>query len=191
MPVTAPKDSSIDVGLPTLPLKCDDPKVNTELGFIYQALRNLQAAMNGDSFSAYLPAQQFVSSGVNTKVTLSAEAFDTGSKFDSVTNYRFQPGIPGDYQINWALGCLGAAGTLTLASSMLRKNGVVNKYGGFFSGPAASAQTEIIVTGSALIFLDITDYLELFGTVGATNPQFDAGASITYLTGHLVRRRSV
>ncbi len=186
MPVNAPKDSSVDIGLPTAPLKCDDPKVNTELGFIYQALRNLQAAMNGDSFSAYLPtADQSITTDVYTKVALTAKEFDVNNSFD-IVNKRFKPAVGGYYLITWTLFCSANAGTLTNAFSLLYKNGAYYKFGTNLYGVAT---TQFISNGATLVYLNgSTDYIELFGYIGGTSPKFIFGTYCSSMSGTFIRK---
>lgn len=187
MPVNAPISNPIDIGLPTIPAKLEDKKVQTEIELLYQAVRNLHAAFNGDSFSAYLPtANQAIVSGVATKITLSAETFDSLASFDLTTNYRFQPTIAGYYQINWSAYLAANAGTMTNVVSFIYKNGAVNKSGGQYIGGGISY---FISQGSALIYLNgTTDYLELYAYIAGTTPLVLFGATNTYLDGFLTRR---
>lgn len=139
------------------------------------------------AFSAYLPtAAQSVTSGVETKVSLSAEEFDTTNAFDSTTNYRFQPTVAGYYQMSWLIDAISTGTTITVAYSILYKNGVVFKLGEYYGGPAVS---RLILPGTALVFLNgSSDYLELFGNIVSTSPKFGFGVSNTYLSGVLVRQ---
>jgi hypothetical protein len=81
------------------------------------------AGSSGPTFRAYrlnASGTQSVSNGVNTKVALTGEYFDTDNCFDSTTNYRFTPTKAGYYQINatFALG-----GSISHADGSINVNG--------------------------------------------------------------------
>lgn len=150
-------------------------------------VRRDQTNVGGDAFSAYLPtADQSLSSGVATKVTLSAENFDLNSTFDSATNYRFTPTIAGYYQMSWAVLGGGNAATIAVCYGALYKNGALYKSGSYYGGAGINNFNS---TGSVLVYMNgSTDYLELFGWVTATNPKFLFDSTQTYMAGVLVRR---
>jgi len=54
---------------------------------------------NTPAFYAHRTANQSIPSGTATKVQLTSELFDTGSCFDSTTNYRFTPTTSGKYYL--------------------------------------------------------------------------------------------
>ena len=142
------------------------------------------ASTAAPAFSAYLPTtNQSVTTNVWTKVTLSAEVFDTNSNFDSTTNYRFTPTVAGYYQINASI-YFNSATTITTAGTAIYKNGVLFSY------------TLIQVTIgqgsypiSALIYLNgSSDYLELYGkNTSTTSPVFAYGSDTTWFNGAMVR----
>jgi hypothetical protein len=141
---------------------------------------------NMPAFRAYLTANQTVTSGVATKVTLNAENFDTANCFDSTTNYRFTPNVAGYYQFNAMIGGNGLT-TLSYNYIQIFKNGVSDSiaiYGPYLgTSNYGSLSTLIYLNGS-------TDYVELYGTVAGTGAMSfvgGAGAVSSYLSGFLAR----
>ena len=59
-------------------------------------------AGNGPAFSARMTTNVTLSSGVAAKATFNSLSFDTNNNF-STANSRFQPTVPGFYQINAGL----------------------------------------------------------------------------------------
>ncbi|OFZ67376.1 MAG: hypothetical protein A2V79_09195 [Betaproteobacteria bacterium RBG_16_56_24] len=147
------------------------------------AVRLEQTNISGPAFSAYLPtANQSVTSAVWTKVTLSAEEFDTNSNFDSATNYRFTPTVEGYYQFSFSL--TGDGSPVAAVSGALYKNGALYKAGTYIQTATVMASS-----GSALVYMNgTTDYVELFGYVVGTTPVIIFAAYNTFLTGCLIRR---
>ena len=131
-------------------------------------------------FSAYLRANQTLTSGVTTKLAINTEEFDTASCYDTTT-YRFTPNVAGYYQVNAAM-TYGASASATQGLIYIYKNGGQFKTGSFLSG-ASSA-----VTASALIYMNgTTDYIELFGYVVAATPVANNGAKNTFFQAALLQ----
>ena len=140
---------------------------------------------NMPAFSAYLSANQSVSSGVTTKVALNTKSFDTANAFDSTTNYRFTPLVAGYYQF---VGCAGPYATNnTSGTSFIYKNGSSVAQGG---GAVTSINGSQYIPVSTIVFMNgSTDYVELYGTVtGTASTLFATNSGTTaYLTGALIR----
>lgn len=150
-------------------------------GAVTQAKLATPVAGTGPAFSAYLGSNQTVSSGVNTKVQINTEEFDTANAFDSTTNYRFTPLVAGYYQVN-ANAALTAV-TATYYQLYIYKNG-----SNFKQGPITSAAGTYSNSVNALVYLNgSTDYIELYGyAIGATTV-FVSGSSGTYFQASMVR----
>jgi hypothetical protein len=73
------------------------------------------------SFSARLSSNQSVSATTWTKMACATEMWDTDSKYDNTTNYRFTPTVSGYYM--FSMGCRGASSTTNAIA--LYKNGAV------------------------------------------------------------------
>ena len=119
------------------------------------------------AFSAYLSADQSVSSGVVTKIQFNTEEFDTNSNYDSVTNYRFTPTVAGYYQINASLRTEGTS--LTLAAFYIYKNG-----SSIFIPALDSAHNSTThISGGTVVYCNGTsDYIEIYGRIDGTSPKF-------------------
>lgn len=152
-------------------------------GVVVQADLAANVVGNGPAFSAYRTGDFAITPSAMTKVPLITKDFDTSSAFDSTTNFRFQPAIPGYYQMSGAL----QAGGLTISAIVIAliKNGV----------EIATNTLQTTITGathlsiSKLVYLNgSTDYVDLFGQINAASAtSFAGGQSKTYLTGFLVR----
>ena len=154
-------------------------------GVVVQADLAAGVAGNGPAFSAYLSANQSVTSSVWTKLTVNTEVFDTNNNFDSTTNYRFTPTVAGYYQINLSIA-FGSGGATAL-SSQLYKNGVPYRR---FDGYSATTNglDDWATTGVALVSMNgSTDYLEVYGFVVSGTPAFAGGAVFTFFDGFLAR----
>jgi hypothetical protein len=107
--------------------------------------------------SAYRNTNQTITENVWTKAQLNAEYFDTGSYFDSTTNYRFTPTVAGYYLVSgtFSLGTGGGwrAVAIYKNGSVARQLAIVPAYSTAYVQP--SGTTILPMNGS-------TDYLELF-----------------------------
>jgi len=148
-------------------------------GTIQQADLAPNVAGNGPAFLAYYGSAQTLASGTYTKMTMSTEVYDTANCYDAASS-RFQPTIAGYYQINGRFGFTPVVSTYIFIN--LWKNGSMyqrgmqinsnNSYGG--------------VSGSWLIYLNGTDYVEIYGH-GAAGFTTEAGAENVWFSGALVR----
>jgi hypothetical protein len=138
------------------------------------------------TFRAYLnTANQSVTTATLTRVTLNAETFDTGSMFDSATNYRFTPTISGYYQFNASL-TISTGSTTTDIVLAFYKNGTeysrIQTAGISASTGGPSYSDVIFLNGS-------TDYVELWASNTSSNtPAFAFGATKTFMTGTLISK---
>lgn len=129
------------------------------------------------AFSAFQSAAQTLASSTFTKLQFQTKEFDITNSFDAVTNYRFQPTLPGYYQVN---GAVEIGTTQTQVAASIFKNGAEFKRGG-------DAVTTNNSNVSALIFLNgESDYIELFGffVIGQTTSAVQA---TTYFQAAFIR----
>jgi len=145
----------------------------------------LANAIKGHAFSAYLPsADQLIPSATATKISLSAEEFDTENAFDSSVNFRFSPSKSGYYYITLNITVTGTD-VLAIVGS-IKKNGVNVKVAA--QQIALHAPPSYINISSLIYMNGTTDYLEAFGQVNATaNSAFVSGAENTFFQGFLAR----
>lgn len=145
--------------------------------------------MDGPAFSAYASATQSITSNVSTKVAIDTENFDTNSCYDT-TNYRFTPTVAGYYQVNGSIRLSANANTITQTVVSILKNGV-----GVGSSPVDNVATTVVSSYLArnintLIYMNgSTDYIELYGSITGTSPQFLAGSATatSFFSASLVR----
>ena len=125
------------------------------------------------SFSARISSNQTVSASTFTKMACATEDFDTDSKYDATTNYRFTPTVAGYYQFN--LGMRGSSSSTNIIA--LYKNDVLFK--------RHVVEGHKFATLSIICVSDADDYFEAFGfTTGTT---FDDETADNYFQAHFVR----
>ena len=132
-------------------------------------------AGQGPAFSASLGSPQTVTSATTTKVAFNTESFDIGNCFDSTTNRRFTPTVPGIYNVSWLVTFKSTASmNASTYLPMLYKNGAL------FAGSnyANCASTIAALGGQALVYMNgTTDYLEVFGVVSGSGTLTFGGAT--------------
>ena len=139
-------------------------------------------AGTGPAFSAYLSGSQSISTGTPTKVALNTETFDTANCFDNTTNYRFTPNVAGYYQVNAMIAANGSS--ITAIVTDIRKNGSTYRVNVL----QASVSPTTCLSLSDLIYMNgSTDYLELYGQVNATSPNFGGTSVYTFMSAYLAR----
>ena len=143
---------------------------------------------NMPAFSAYISGYQgSVAQSTWTKISLSAENFDTNNNFNTST-YRFTPTVAGYYQFNGyaSFGTIGATNP---------NNGIVAIYknGGSVTSSQYSSGTNagFNLSTSILVYMNgSSDYVELYGYMtgsGANQGAFNGDSTGTSLNGCLVR----
>jgi hypothetical protein len=148
---------------------------------------------NMPAFSAYSNANQTVSNGVQTKVQLNTELFDTASCFNNtgstvggIPSYSFRPNVAGYYQFN-IIGGATASSSLTFNYMSLAKNGEAVNLAVY--GPYAGTSSYGSLT--ALIYLNgTTDYVELYIRVDGSGTLSINGSTppaISIMSASLVR----
>jgi hypothetical protein len=105
-----------------------------------------------------LPTARAIPSGAQTfttatptKVTLATEQWDTDSNFASS---RFTATVAGYYQVNASCGLNDGASIS--AYTFIYKNGAV------YTENYQASQTYVTITSSAVVYLDVNDYVELY-----------------------------
>jgi hypothetical protein len=125
------------------------------------------------SFSARISSAQSVSANTFTKMQTATEDWDTDSKFDNSSNYRFTPTVAGYYMFSMSM----RSNSTTTNGIALYKNGSVFKRK-FVEGTK-------YVAFSVMVVSDADDYFEVFGYTSGT--EFDANADDNYFQAHFVR----
>ena len=126
-------------------------------------------------------SNQSVTTGVYTKVQLNAEELDSHGEFDTATNYRWTPGVPGWYMVSFKVYGSGSGTSVVFAA--LYKNGARISYSNY----AAAIAAETIAAGTELVYMNgTTDYLELYAFVNGSSPVVKFGADSTSMSGVLM-----
>jgi len=131
-------------------------------------------------FKAQLSTNQFTTSGVETKLILSDEVFDSHNFFDATTNYRFQPTIAGYYKFDATVFINGSPSAFYLIfyKSESPFNQGATDFAGYYSNG---------IIGSTIIELNgSTDYVELYASQTSANGFYNSSTFKSYLTGYLI-----
>jgi hypothetical protein len=140
-----------------------------------------QPTAGAPAFSAYMSATQTVTSSTTTKLNFNTEIFDTNSNYDSTTNYRFTPTVAGYYQINAIVTGNATGGTILQLN--LYKNGSVYLLSDnrpTFGVLSANINDVVSMNGT-------TDYVEIYGYITGTSPQFFGTTSYSRFSGSMAR----
>jgi hypothetical protein len=125
---------------------------------------------------------QTIAASTATKAQLNGETFDTGSYFDSATNYRFTPLVAGYYKFFGTCNVTGVTGNRIEA--MIYKNGSKSS-----SGSSVPGTGDMISVVSDLIYMNgSTDYVELYVIQYSTdgNENLQNGSASTFFSGNLI-----
>ncbi len=136
--------------------------------------------LDNPAFSAYVAANQTITSSTHTKVNFDTEEFDLGSCYDT-TLKRWTPNKAGYYQVSMTVNDLYSVSPTVFVVSIY-KNGTSLKQGGDIRGALSGS-----ITSSALIYMNgTTDYLEGYAYITATTPTI-SGSNISYFSAFFVR----
>ena len=156
----------------------------TQTATLPAATGTVMVSGNMPAFSAYASSNTNVSANTWTKIAFQTKEFDTNTNYDAVTNYRFTPTVAGYYNF---ISCVqlnnGIGATQFLVS--FYQNGVIAKR--IVKG---DSNTLFGIPVTALIYCNgTTDYVEVYANVAYTSGTLasNAGASVTYFQGYLVR----
>ena len=117
--------------------------------------------------SVYRNTAQSINNAVFNRVQLNTSLFDTGSYFDTVTNYRFLPTIAGYYNI-YANVSMGSNGSGQRIASLFKNGSEYRRLSGTLPISGSSA----ILGGSCLVsFNGTSDYVELWAFQDSTTTQ--------------------
>lgn len=135
------------------------------------------------NFMVINSGQQTLTSGAFRKVSFQTELFDDNNDFDSTTNYRFVAPTTGTYL--FAAGLNSSAFTTRFILSLYVNNAEKVR---FFDGNG-TASTGSTVSGSAIIKLNATDYVEVFVYPVSSNMTVEnsANGNSPYFCGYRIK----
>lgn len=119
---------------------------------------------NNPSFSAIIGAHQSLSDNVLTKVAFSTATYATSGTYDT-TNYKFTPGVAGNYQFSIGIVADSQANTNLYAVMIkLYKNGsaISTQVDGVNSNYIASYPRQVQKTFDVSAVSNTTDYFEVY-----------------------------
>jgi hypothetical protein len=136
---------------------------------------------NTPAFEANLGSNQTVSDNTFTKLNINTEVFDTDSKYDASTNYRFTPTVAGKYFVYGSVHGETDASQMQFQQAAIYKNGsaYATNIIDFRSNNGLQANVFVAVT----MDLDADDYVELYGKIykgGGSTIRFLSGTTNTF-----------
>lgn len=145
---------------------------------------NFGSVANPYKFSAYSSAgSQSTTANTFTKITFNVEEYDTGSNFDSTTNYRFIAPVAGFYIFSGTI-TYDSTANAHVETAALYKNGTLFKQAG--NNVGNGTQTQLSVNPPPLQ-LGAGDYIELWsGNTSGSPVMVLAGQALTYFGGYLL-----
>lgn len=131
-------------------------------------------------------SQTGIATDTNTKIQFTTKVFDYGGAFDNVTNYRFQPKVPGLYQffLNtlWALA-MSENGRI----AMIYKNGSPAAITAITNQSATDFLAANISVSALLALNGSSDYVEFYCSQSSgVNRDLYGVAEYTYAYGFLL-----
>ena len=137
--------------------------------------------LDNPAFSAYVAANQTITSSTYTKVNFDTEEFDLGSCYDT-TLKRWTPNKAGYYYVGGFFNNFTSTG-LTLSIASIYKNGSALKQVSDIRGSVTG-----VSSGGCLVYLNgTTDYVEFYAYITATTATISGGATVCAFHGHFVR----
>ena len=137
---------------------------------------------NTPSFEAYVSGGDVsINDLTNTKVPFNTEVFDSDSKYDNSSNYRFTPTIAGKYFVYANVGVKEGSFTIQQHNVQLALNGSDYRTIQMYVQPSEVAIHSNYI--SAIMDLDGDDYVEIFTTVrmsGSASPLISDDSKVTY-----------
>lgn len=146
-------------------LGTNDSSFNDGTGIAALTQGATTAVRNSYKFSAYRNGAWTDGNGAFAKVQFETELYDTGSNYDSATNYRFVAPIAGFYHFDVTVASVVAGVQYSILA--LYKNGSVLR--GLAQHTVPTGSNNVIQSGGATLQLAASDYIEVFhqGTGGA------------------------
>ena len=144
------------------------------------------SATNAPAFSAHRSANQTIaSSNTLTKVECDTEVFDSDSKYDNSTDYRFTPGTIGKYYVSCQIQMANSLGdNISDCQICIYKNGVIFKDSRIVGGDHVYYSPGNFVTLHLNFVMDLnaTDYIEMWGAqqeIASSTKWFGVGQQAT------------
>lgn len=134
--------------------------------------------------------QTGISHNTYTKINLNSTLYDVGSFFDTSTNYRYTPTIPGYYWFNISAQDLSGADVYDMIV-VLYKNGAAQTINARhrFLGVTNDDFYATIVSASGVLHMDGDDYAELYIRFASEDfSDITAGSYYTSMSAHLISR---
>jgi len=145
--------------------------------------QGVTTATSGPTFSVHKNGtNQTVTASTFTKITWDTEVFDTNNNFDSTTNERFTPTVPGKYIVTLNVECEAVPNQGTCISDIY-KNGGSMSLTRTQNGTGATNDMETVAT-AVLDMNGTTDYLEGYAFTSGT--VVGGGSDRTLFTGALI-----
>lgn len=131
-------------------------------------------SLNVPAFLAKMSAVQTVTDATDTKVTFDTEVFDTDSKYDHSTNYRFTPTVAGTYFLYAQVLALSKNNTelVDFILSIRKNNSAIYS---IRHNPSNNFANQVALNIQVADVADSDDYYEVFAYIDdlSGNPDID------------------
>ena len=135
---------------------------------------SLVGGKNTPAFKATMSGNQNISNSTATKVQFDTEDFDTDSKYDHSSNYRFTPTVDGKYHVTIRIRYEDASADDKAEDVFIYKNGSAVQDHRTRTVSSTGRDKSIEVNG--IVTLDTNDYIEAYTSQGT-------GSTIAVLAG--------
>jgi len=142
------------------------------------------AGSNTPSFSAKLSSDQSIGNASYTKLSFATEQWDSDSKYDASTNYRFTPTIAGKYHIDLTIMYLNLNNTNHRIQLAIYKNGSFYAMVGDLAAMTDSSGDPSLHIGIDLE-LDADDYVEAY-TYQNTGGSVSVESDYSFFSGYRI-----
>ena len=165
---------------------------SSNAGTIALGSGDVQSNMLYPAFHATKSSSTNISSATNTKIEFNSELFDTDSKYDNSTNYRFTPTVAGKYLVYGQVNASNSNGEeYQYGAILLYKNGSELARNAIdFNNNSAGKGNQIIQAISMIVDFDTDDYVEMYvrAVVGSGTPSIhgESSASPTYFGAYRI-----
>jgi hypothetical protein len=137
--------------------------------------------LDNPAFSAYIAANQTITSSTYTKCNFDTEEFDIGSCYDT-TLKRWTPNKAGYYFVLETVNNISTT-TPSIFVCSIYKNGTSYKQTGDIRNGVIGS-----ITASALVYMNgTTDYLECYAYIAAAAPLISGSSNASSFSGYFVR----
>ena len=175
--------------------KIQSESINLADNFAFTGTVSGAGGANTPAFQARNGSDQDIGyTGTFVKITCNTEVFDTDSKYDNSSNYRFTPTVAGKYYcyaniVFESTSSSNNGDNLIKLITAIYKNGSQAAYSQYNKGTQTDGAKQRSIQVITVLDLDADDYIELYGMADngiAGSTRVAADASATYFGAYKI-----